>query len=400
MLRVLILHCRYRKPGGEEVVANNEHQLLTARGHDVLMIVQDTKLGSTIQLGKEALGLEPMSYRIVAEAIDDHKPDVVHCHNIFSRFGPRALDAIRDAGVPCVMTVHNYRTFCIAGTIFRDGHECRDCVGRRGSWPGVIYGCYRGSRLQSAVQAAALSRFDWSGVHFIAVSAFVKAALVNAGVAAADQITVKHNFTPAEVQEPTPRGNAPRHAIFIASTGYRPEKGHRLLAEAWNLAGKSLFDLRIGGGGVPHDAVLEQLRRAAFLVVPSLWPEPCPMVAIEALSVGTPILVTDVGGLPEIVGESGGGAGLIALPKVEFLADAIELMLDGVLTRRELAYERWRACFSPDATYRQLMAIYRSAIASRQACAIEKSRSDVPMRQMIGGTSDDRLGPERNRQAP
>ena len=39
---------------------------------------------------------------------------------------------------------------------------------------------------------------------------------------------------------------------------------------------------------------------ALALIIPSIWPENAPLVALEALSVGTPIIVSHAGGLPEI----------------------------------------------------------------------------------------------------
>ena len=52
-------------------------------------------------------------------------------------------------------------------------------------------------------------------------------------------------------------------------------------------------------------AIIEMLwslyNDALALVVPSLWPENNPLVALEALSVGTPVIGTDAGGLGEII---------------------------------------------------------------------------------------------------
>ncbi len=43
------------------------------------------------------------------------------------------------------------------------------------------------------------------------------------------------------------------------------------------------------------------LRDAKAVIIPSLWPENCPLVALEAMSVGTPIICSDMGGTKEIV---------------------------------------------------------------------------------------------------
>jgi glycosyltransferase involved in cell wall biosynthesis len=56
-----------------------------------------------------------------------------------------------------------------------------------------------------------------------------------------------------------------------------------------------------------HDRVLEQLRRAELVVVPSEWYEVFGMVVIEAYSCGTPVVASRIGGLAEIVSDGVSG---------------------------------------------------------------------------------------------
>jgi len=42
-------------------------------------------------------------------------------------------------------------------------------------------------------------------------------------------------------------------------------------------------------------------KEALAVIMPSIWPENAPLVALEALSVGTPVIASNNGGLPEIV---------------------------------------------------------------------------------------------------
>ena len=48
-------------------------------------------------------------------------------------------------------------------------------------------------------------------------------------------------------------------------------------------------------------------RRSLFGLVPSVWAEPCPTVALEAMAAGRPVIASRIGGLPEQVveGETG-----------------------------------------------------------------------------------------------
>ena len=76
-------------------------------------------------------------------------PDVVHLHNIFPLVTPSILYACRDASVPVVATLHNYKLGCASGTFFRDGRVCHDCLGGS-SLPALAHGCYRGSAALTA----------------------------------------------------------------------------------------------------------------------------------------------------------------------------------------------------------------------------------------------------------
>jgi UDP-glucose:(glucosyl)LPS alpha-1,2-glucosyltransferase len=55
----------------------------------------------------------------------------------------------------------------------------------------------------------------------------------------------------------------------------------------------------------PHDDVLQAMARAAIVVVPSRWPEPFGMTALEAMACGAALAYAPRGGLPEVVGAAG-----------------------------------------------------------------------------------------------
>jgi len=75
-------------------------------------------------------------------------------------------------------------------------------------------------------------------------------------------------------------------------------------------------------GHQPHDAVLNAMRRAAIIVVPSRWPEPFGLVALEAMACGAAVICSPRGGLPEV----GGDVVLYAEPELDALAAAIQTL--------------------------------------------------------------------------
>ena len=58
-------------------------------------------------------------------------------------------------------------------------------------------------------------------------------------------------------------------------------------------------------GWRPHAQVMEAMARAAIVAVPSRWPEPFGLVALEAMASGAAVMFAPTGGLPEVVGDAG-----------------------------------------------------------------------------------------------
>ena len=79
-------------------------------------------------------------------------PTVVHVHNFFPLLTPSIYDACREAGVPVVQTLHNFRPICAGALLMREGKPCNECI-RGTPYQAVLYGCYRGSRLGSLAVA-------------------------------------------------------------------------------------------------------------------------------------------------------------------------------------------------------------------------------------------------------
>ncbi len=90
---------------------------------------------------------------------------------------------------------------------------------------------------------------------------------------------------------------------------------------------------------VPRPALPEILRRTDVLVVPSVWPEPFGLTALEGMAAGAAVVASDVGGLPEAVGD---GGILVAPNDVAALAEALEALADGdgLLGRTQAAGRR------------------------------------------------------------
>ncbi len=89
-----------------------------------------------------------------------------------------------------------------------------------------------------------------------------------------------------------------------------------------------------GTGWIPHHGMADLYRRAKVVVVPTLWPEPFGLVALEAMACGRPVVASDIGGLSNTVGPTG-----LAFPPgdVDTLSELLYRLVHDVDTWRSAA---------------------------------------------------------------
>jgi glycosyltransferase involved in cell wall biosynthesis len=109
---------------------------------------------------------------------------------------------------------------------------------------------------------------------------------------------------------------------------------------------------------VSRDSVQDAVRRAAVVVVPSVWHDVLPTVVIEALANGRPVLGTALGGIPYLVD----AAGWIVAPDRSALAAALPVARDNAAALAPAARRRYETTFHPDVVTKQLLAVYQSMV--------------------------------------
>jgi len=369
---ILILHNRYRAAGGEERAVADLAALLVRRGHRAEVLERSSEgLGAgKAAAGLLAGGLKPEE---VARAVSAGGARVVHAHNIHPLFGWRALAAARAAGARTVLHLHNFRLFCAIGIAYRDGAPCSRC--RRGrTLPGLRLRC-RGSLSEAAVYAAALRRqqprlFEHVD-QFVAVSDALAIHLRDLGLPPSLTATLP-NFIPA--QDLASDSHAGEGEFALVAGRLTEEKGFDTAIAAARAAGAPLVIAGAGpdeprlralaGGGdvrfagrLETSALADLRRRAAVVLAPSRWEEPCPYSVLEALAAGVPVLASDRGGLPELVGEE---ASLPATDGVAWAARLSELWQSPRLRaeRGSQALKRARERFGENHYYDRLMGLY------------------------------------------
>ncbi|MBV9421936.1 MAG: glycosyltransferase family 4 protein [Solirubrobacterales bacterium] len=373
-MRVLMLHNRYRFEGGEERAVADIIELLRAHGHTVYSLERSSARLTRRQAAQALVsgGADPEE---VAQAVKQIRPDVVHAHNLHPSFGWRALAAARGAGARTVLHVHNFRLFCAIGVAYREGAPCFRCRGAD-TRPGVRFRC-RGSVHEAIVYAVGLHaqqpRIFEHAERFVAVSDASARRLFELGLPADRTHTVR-NFLPAASFAPA--SHAGRGEFALAGGRLVEEKGFDTAVAAARAAkvplviagdGPDLERLRHLAGGddvrfvgrLDRGAMAEVRGRAGVVLVPSRSEEACPYAALEALADGVPVLASDYGGLPEVVGSEA----VVAGRDPRAWAHALEHLWrdpERRQTRGSDALERARALFSQERYFNDLMSVYQS----------------------------------------
>jgi glycosyltransferase involved in cell wall biosynthesis len=318
----------------------------------------------------------------------------VHVHNTFPVLSPSIYRALVGWPGGLVHSVHNYRFACPSANFFRDGHPCHDCLGRPLALPGIVHGCYRGSRAASAVAAGTIATRRltqaWARVdRFVAPSSTVARLLVAAGIAV-ERIRLKPNFVRLD---PGP-GRSGEAFLFVGRLAV--EKGIQTLLVAWSMLANPP-PLRIAGAGplealvrevasrspavtflgeLDPGAVRQEMRQAAALVFPSVWPEPFGLSIIEAFAAGIPVLAARVGAPADLVED--GHTGRLFEPTD---AAALAALVDEARSRPDQLTEmgaagrrRYLERYTGDANHRALTAIYDDVLTERASLAERASK--------------------------
>jgi len=378
-MRILILHNRYREPGGEDSVVRTDVQLLRAGGHEVVLHEVSNPEGRGATLATLAVSAwNRHSEQEVARILTESTFDVAHLHNTWFRLTPSVLKPLSRAGIPIVMTVHNYRFHCLAGTFHRDGRRCLDCLGKT-PWRGVVHRCYRDSSAQSAVLATAelahrVMRLRQRYVDlFIAPSEFTRRMVVAGGLPS-ERVVVRPHYVP----DPGPRAHPPSRSRQVVYAGrLSPDKGVSQLIQAWAavdlglelvLAGEGPLreevdrrrcpSIRLTGWLTPSD--LEHLMmQARAVVLPTTMFETFGLAAVEGMAAGVAVLTTEGGALAEAVGSAGPPAVAADGGSAEW-SSALALLWDSAAVDRwgSQARQRYLDAYAPDAALARLLSVY------------------------------------------
>lgn len=326
----------------------------------------------------------PAAARGMRAVLEAFRPDLVHLHNVYHQLSPSILRPIAEAGVPVVMTLHDYKLACPTYRFLDHGRICEACVPRR-FWNAPLRRCNRGSLAASAAVGLELGLHTLLGAYdpvqrFVCPSRFL-ASKMRAARVYPDRLRWIPNFVDVRTVRPK---EEPGGGILYAGR-LSHEKGVDLLVEA--VARRPRLRVEIAGDGPDRPELerlaaargvddrvrfhgrlapgrLDDLRRScAVVAVPSRWYENMPLVVLEAFAAGLPVVATDLGGLPELV-EPGVDGVRVPPEDPEALGEALETIVADPL--RALAMgragrEKAEREFGPERHLERLDAVYAEA---------------------------------------
>jgi glycosyltransferase involved in cell wall biosynthesis len=301
---VLDLLRRLPERGVEPVLACPRGGDLPARARELGVAVEPLEIASS---------LRPAQLAALARILRVHRPDIVHAHGSRAALFARLADC--HAVSRCVYTLHGIHVAQAGSPVRRRALLCVERV----------------LRARTA--------------RFVAVCASDAAKGARLGVLTAEKTEVVHNG----VESPTPAdgtsfldesgavlGHGEDEHLLVLSVGrLHEQKDHDTLLRAWKLVHAHAPDARlalVGDGPLRRD-VLEAIRReglessvallpprpdiapayaaADVFVLSSRW-EGLPLVVLEAMAYGLPVVATRVDGVPEAVAD--GYNGLLVPP--------------------------------------------------------------------------------------
>ncbi|HEY4389120.1 MAG TPA: glycosyltransferase family 4 protein [Ktedonobacteraceae bacterium] len=368
-MRILMLAQFYPPTiGGEERHVRNLSIELAARGHDVSLATlwhngqPDYEIDQGVRVHRirgtmQRVGAlfseqerqyappfpDPEALNAIRHLIAAERPDIVHAHNwIVHSFTPlkawskaRLVVTLHDYSLICVQKRLTYQNAICSGPTLTKCLRCaNDFYGPALGLPSTITNWLSGMAERRAVDM------------FLPVSSAVAegTGLANYRV----PYRVIPNFVPDNISmlrndEDPHLAQLPSEDFLLFVGDVKRDKGVGVLLQAYAALQYPIPLVLIGRigkefagelppgvralQGWPHEAVMAAWNRCTLALAPSIWPDPCPTVAMEAMSASKPVIASRIGGLTDIVADN--ETGLLVTPNdPDTLRDAIQCLLD------------------------------------------------------------------------
>lgn len=343
-MKILIVNKFLFPKGGSETYIIKLGEELVNQGHEVQYFGMDSPkrcLGnncnsyvSYIDFHKASI-LNKVSYlfktiysvearKKIRKVLDDFKPDVVHLNNFTYQLTPSIILEIvkwrklKKRNCKIIFTAHDSNLVCPNHMLYIPNkyQRCKKCLGGK-FYNCALNKCIHGSILKSIL--GAIEGYFWNIKKsykyidtIICCSNFMK-QIYDTNNLFKNKTIVLHNFIDYNNIDPT----AIKKQDYVLYFGrYSQEKGISTLLEVCKslpsirfvFAGSGPLETQINNcknitnaGFQTGEKLVKLIQQAKFSLYPSEWYENCPFTIMESIANGTPVIASNIGGIPELV---------------------------------------------------------------------------------------------------
>lgn len=348
-MKVLLVNKFHYRKGGSETYYFTLAEALKDRGHEVIFFsMKDEKnvpceqekyfvpnasvngsIRSRINMATRAV-YSKEAYQNMTRLLQDERPDLVMLNNIHRQITLSVIDAVKDfdPNLPIFWTMHDLMAACPAYVMLDgNGRICEQCL------DGNFGHCVENRCIKGSLPMGVLAKYEADFIRrkglyykvdlYICPSEFNLRMLKRAGFTDRQMIMMR-NPLPVDARYELSEGSGDYLLYFGRLAA---EKGVRTLIDAAHNVGCRLEILgtgpmeqelkdyvkRIGADSITvrgyqsGQTLVDFIKGSRCVVVPSMWYENAPYSVIEAMALGKPLVVSNYGGLPELVEDGKNG---------------------------------------------------------------------------------------------
>lgn len=403
-MNLLLINKFFWRKGGSEAVYFEEMDLLRKHGHKIIPFSMKDKRNlsseyadffvSNVNFENETVGLlqklttagriiySVEAKKKITQLLQKNSVDIAHFHIFQHQISPSVFKPLQNKGVPLVLTLHDLKPICPSYLMYTQGRICEDCKGNR-FYNCVLNKCTKNSVVKSTINMIEMYFHHLVGYYksvdmYIAVSEFYRQKMIEFGFPP-EQVTHIPNFI--DTDKFTYAGLDDGYGLYFGRLSN--EKGLNTLLEACSLCpdipmvitgtGPAERELRNKAESLGLDNITftgymsgqdltDLLEAAAFTVLPSEWYENCPMSVLESLGVGTPVLGSRVGGIPELIDEGQDGL-TFEMGNAHDLSEKMRTLFSNPGLRKEMGVygaNKISERYSPHNHYNLLATVYKN----------------------------------------
>lgn len=396
-MKILLSNKYYYPRGGDCIYTISLENLLKKNGHDVAVFAMDypenvetryaqyfpseisfsfSKNINLVESFFRPYGTKEVKVKFT-KLLDDFHPDVVHLNNIHTQLSPVLAKIAHNRGIKVVWTLHDYKLLCPRYDCLRnDKHICELCFTDKKNV--IINKCMKNSIIASAM--AYVEALIWNKERlqsftdcFICPSEFINNKMKIGGF---DHLKLHSLYNFIDTSK-TKKNNFEKDDYYCYIGRLSHEKGIETLIEVANTLP---FKLKIIGSGPMKEFLIKKtcspniefvgykqwheikdiIGKARFIVIPSEWYENNPLSIIESLSLGTPVLGANIGGIPEIIENGVNGMLFETKNKTDLESKIIKMMKTDF--EYQTIYSNSNRKFSSEIYYTRLLEIYQHVL--------------------------------------